>query len=1004
MQKSIITTAEFLRELLRQCIGGIMIEPEQWNFPEESFDRGYLNERLKRPDPLNATARKRFLFVFSHLFAPEKRTNSKYGEYEAVEGSNQMISLFGDYFEVDMQAWINSHEGENSAKRSHLMACLEIVLSILENTTVLPAEECHLKLTEYIEKASQLELNHVQAYPLFYKKLPNKMTDHFIGRDTIITSVLEKIIGGKPVLLHGIGGIGKTEIAKAVLKKIMDTPISEHGIQYILWVHYSENNFARSLIEAMDLDSSVHNMDRKFQEALEVINQYNDKMLIVIDNVETEQDPILLQVTQYLKSRILVTSRENSLSDFTSISIPPMGNEDCIKLFYCYYNNVHDDVTLRKIIALADNHTVTVELLAKIADTEEVLLHEFYKDLIRCGFHISDEEAKTSHEKMQTEGRIIEQLQKLFHMYGFSKSEDRLLTQISTIPSVSFRFEQAKRWFTLKNRTDLNNLARRGWVKKESVHNSGRSYYQYIMHSVIASAIREQRKDILYKSCESFIREITCDMQQITEKNDFEKKKLIQFSWSINDIFKNDFHTESDADFLWALAEIYRDIGYYERALPIIEMLKSIYINLYGENCIQLASAWNSYGLIHYELSHYEEALRGYSKCYEIMTSHVEINNLTRLQMSELGKLKLNMGNAYRKTDLSKAGPYFEAAYNTFMDLYGAEDYLALLSLGYKAFYLEETGCLSDAEKTYLDIYERSNNLNQKREMLLLHGEVAHHLGAFYCDHAPDKAMSYLSDAKDIFWNQLSPTHPDTLDVLNSICTLRLQISEDYESILRDLEYLLGLFIDVYGDNSYYVATIYNNIGLCHYYLNQQDEAVENYKIALRISEAVNGIGSVDSAYIYNNIGAVYSENGNPEGAIKEHMRALQIYESAFPERMNLDLAQTYNDLADASLRSGDLDACMKYLNNAFPIYEEMLPENDYKLLSPYNILGNLLVEANDFIQAEIVYGHIIWLMLENGYEETSASVQEFSVRLEEIKPLAEKQRKMGERIYREPS
>ena len=77
MQKSIITTAEFLRELLKKCIGGIMIEPDQWNFPEESFDRGYLNERLKRSDPLNATARKRFLFIFSHLFAPEKRRNSK---------------------------------------------------------------------------------------------------------------------------------------------------------------------------------------------------------------------------------------------------------------------------------------------------------------------------------------------------------------------------------------------------------------------------------------------------------------------------------------------------------------------------------------------------------------------------------------------------------------------------------------------------------------------------------------------------------------------------------------------------------------------------------------------------------------------------------------------------------------------------------------------------------------------------------------------------------------
>ena len=111
---------------------------------------------------------------------------------------------------------------------------------------------------------------------------------------------------------------------------------------------------------------------------------------------------------------------------------------------------------------------------------------------------------------------------------------------------------------------------------------------------------------------------------------------------------------------------------------------------------------------------------------------------------------------------------------------------------------------------------------------------------------------------------------------------------------------------------------------------------------------------------------------------------------------MNLDLAQTYNDLADASLRSGDLDRCMDYLNNAFPIYEGMLPENAFKLLGPYCTLANLLVESNDFIQAEIVYGHIIWLMLENGYEKTSATVREFSVRLEEIKSLAEEQKNMG--------
>lgn len=153
---------------------------------------------------------------------------------------------------------------------------------ILANAVINKFTKVDEKFNEYDERLDKLEeerdiaSNCDQEYPRFYKKYPYKMTEHFIGRDNIITSAMDTIIAGRPVLLHGIGGIGKTEIAKAILNRIMDIPVAEHGIKFILWVHYSENNFARSLIEAMDLDSSAHDMDRKFQEALGIINQYND--------------------------------------------------------------------------------------------------------------------------------------------------------------------------------------------------------------------------------------------------------------------------------------------------------------------------------------------------------------------------------------------------------------------------------------------------------------------------------------------------------------------------------------------------------------------------------------------------------------------------------------------------------------------------------------------------------------------------------------------------------
>ena len=64
----IVTSSDFFRALLMQCIGTIMIEWEQWEFPQPSFDRGYFNERLKRPIPVNTLTRQRTKRLFENIF------------------------------------------------------------------------------------------------------------------------------------------------------------------------------------------------------------------------------------------------------------------------------------------------------------------------------------------------------------------------------------------------------------------------------------------------------------------------------------------------------------------------------------------------------------------------------------------------------------------------------------------------------------------------------------------------------------------------------------------------------------------------------------------------------------------------------------------------------------------------------------------------------------------------------------------------------------------------
>ena len=263
-----------------------------------------------------------------------------------------------------------------------------------------------------------------------------------------------------------------------------------------------------------------------------------------------------------------------------------------------------------------------------------------------------------------------------------------------------------------------------------------------------------------------------------------------------------------------------------------------------------------------------------------------------------------------------------------------------------------------------------------------------HHIGNIYSDIDPSQAMPYLEEARDIFWKLLSPTHPDTLDVLNSVCSLRLTLEDDYDDILAGLQKLLELFIKAYGPNDPNTGTIYNNIGLCYYYMQRPDEAIENYKKALQIDSLTYGENHESTAYILNNIGGVYSESDHPELAIPEHERALRIYEAAYPNHMNLDLAQTHSDLADAYLREGDADKVMEHLNEAFSIYDKMLPENARQLLQPYSTLANLLLALNEYDESITNYSHVLWLMKENGYTEDSFAFHEFTDRINEVRQL----------------
>lgn len=987
--KETIASPDFLRKLLQECIGTVMIEASQWDFPDAGFERAYFNDRLKKEEAINSLTQKRLLYIFYHLFHPQNR-NGKFGETQAVEGANSLILLLQELFNVDFTLLKNEHGKDNESKCKKLLDILETVLNISQRSVYLDIKRITNALLPVQEKLTQQPERPIDTYPTFLTFSPSAPTEYFIGRENICNKIAGMLSSGTSCFLHGIGGIGKTEIAKDVVKKIKKIPTEETGITHIAWIDYIENNLGLSLIRGFGISRNESNYERALQTVCNLIEQYGSRLLLIIDNVENTEDENLMKVSSFLSCRILVSSRIDGLDNLKKIFVNELSYDDCMNLFYHYYHSKHDDFSLQKILQLADRHTVTIELLAKIADTEELLLTDFLQNLIECGFSLSEEEASASHNKLHNEARIIEQLQKLFKIYGCTEPEKQLLIKISAIPSLPFDFLKARAWFDLKNRTDLNRLAKKGWLKKSAQYHNEQCRYSYKIHSVIAAATRAQFIDILYSTCHDFIIKLTKEMQNIREENVAIKKELIQFSWSINDIFHNDFYREEDAAFLWVVAEIYRDIGYFSRAIALLTHLLDIYASLYGIDCTQAASVHNSLGLIYYEKAQFKASLDEYNHCRRICMSFYDSESAISKEKINLGSLNLNIGKTYLKTDYTKAKSYLENAYRIFVDELGKTDYDALNAYAHLGSFMEHDGDVKGAEEIFLTIYNSTDKNSPLLDERMLHAGVAHYLGSLYSDIAPEMALPYLEEAKAIQISSLSPTHPDTLDTLNSIANCHLILTDNPATVLIEFHDLLLLMIKVYGPSDPNVAAVYNNIGLCHYYLGQIEEALENYKESLKIYDSVYQPNHEHSAYIYNNMGAALSEANRIKEAILQHERALTIYQHSYETSYHLDVAQTHSDLADAFLRTGKIDAAYTHLNSVFEIYNHInLPENSLKYASAYAILSNLLIAQNSIQEAIICFNHTMKLLIANGFSEDSDAVKEFANRIMELSETA---------------
>ena len=208
-----------------------------------------------------------------------------------------------------------------------------------------------------------------------------------------------------------------------------------------------------------------------------------------------------------------------------------------------------------------------------------------------------------------------------------------------------------------------------------------------------------------------------------------------------------------------------------------------------------------------------------------------------------------------------------------------------------------------------------------------------------------DRAIEFYNKALAIQEAKLGKDHTDTAISYNNIACV-YQAKMEYDRAIEFYNKALAIQEAKLGKDHTSTAITYNNIANIYQYKGESDRAIELFNKALAITEAKLGKDHTDTAISYNNIAGVYKDKGEYDRAIEFYNKALAIQEAKLGKD-HTSTAISYNNIAGVYQDKGEYDRAIESYHKALAIYKN---NKDYlNLLMTYPFLINAYTQASDF-------------------------------------------------------
>ena len=285
---------------------------------------------------------------------------------------------------------------------------------------------------------------------------------HFCGRDNELSDLHELLCRSGKVFLHGIAGIGKSELAKAYAKR--------YGKEYtnILYIHYS-GDLKEDIID-MDFadDLTEDSSEERFRKHNRFLRTLKEDTLLIIDNFNTTaiQEGLLSVALKY-RCRIIFTTRSR-FENYTYMNLEEIADSETLMNLMGYFFSAADKYRpiLEQVIHTVHSHTLAVELAARLLETgilePQELLDKLKEE--KAGMDATDTIGITKDGKSRR-ATYYDHIHTLFALYQLSDVENNFMRNLALVPVTGISNRLFAKWLKLRDMNTINDLVEKGFVE-----------------------------------------------------------------------------------------------------------------------------------------------------------------------------------------------------------------------------------------------------------------------------------------------------------------------------------------------------------------------------------------------------------------------------------------------------------------------------------------------------------------------------------------------------------